>query len=335
MVASLQLSTCEQLTYPQTTTVKIKEKENLSRAVDYRNLSSTITERLDPESLKKGITKYKDLTNYNQGGIQVLEHKVVPESNLKLQGYGKVAVSVGALGFIAAAAVGLATAGVKLLFNAVSGRDTDDSYNLLGKAYAGSSLAGALTGLAQERWEWVLGAGGMGLVGATTGLKDPSGLALFSFFDGLQNIGMGLARKRDEKNISVITNSIFNSPVLSKFKFLNTIEQACLRFLKNCTNVKRVTEVEPYSLFEEAGGGQILASGALGIASLLKNKMSESVKSLFYIPFSLFSAVNLVALFRDGSAVLKRSRDFGSKKPTEKEAMWFEGHAKRIAAPIL
>lgn len=317
---------------PQNTTT---HTDKLPRSFSLREINPRVAQRLDPELLKSGITRYRDLSNFDQGGIQVLEHKVVPESTLKVQGYGKVAVSVGALGFIAAASIGLVTAGVKLLFNALSGRDTDESYNLLGKAYAGSSIAGALTGMAQERWEWVLGAGGMGLVGATTGLKNPEDLAMFGLCDGLQNIGMGLARKRDEKNISVITNSIFNSPMLSKFKFLNTVEQACLRFLKNCTNFKRIGEVEPYSLFEEAGGGQILASSVLGIASLFKNKMSESVKSFFYLPFSLFSAVNLVALFRDGSSVLKRAGDFGSKKKTEKEAMFFEGHAKRIGASIL
>ncbi|MBI3590573.1 MAG: hypothetical protein HY094_04250 [Candidatus Melainabacteria bacterium] len=319
-------------TNPQTTTAQI---ETLPRSFNLKEINPKVASRLDPELLKSGITRYKDLTGYERGGIKVLEHKIVPDSTLKLRNYGRIGVSVGAIGFIAAAAIGLATAGVKLLFNAVSGKDTEDSYNLLGKAYAGSSIAGALTGLAQERWEWVVGAAGMGAVGATTGLKGPGSLSLFSLFDGLQNIGMGLARKRDEKNITAVTNSIFNVPALSKFKPLVTIEQAVLRFLKNFTNLKRITEVEPYALFEEAGGGQIVASTVLGAASLLKNKMSDSLKSLFYLPFSIFSGINLIALFRDGSAVLKRSRDFGSKKKLEKESMWFEGQAKRIAAPVL
>ena len=99
---------------------------------------------------------------------------------------------------------------------------------------------------------------------------------------------------------------------------------------------------EPARAFQTAGGGLAVAGGGLfgvGIlskaASFFGHEVPEKIKSLAYVPYALFSGVNLVALFRDGNKVLKRANTFGSRLPGENTAMSIEGRLKLVSASIL
>lgn len=306
-------------------------------SLDYRKWEPGPLSTLNGEKLRNnGITEYRDLNGLKTEGYEVISHKRIPETTLKLQRYGRVGATVGAVILNAVAAVGLLYSGAKLFFNTITNNDVDDSYKSLGNAYSASAVAGALTGAAHESPEWALGNIGMGMFSRY--LENIWGLAGFSLSEGLASIGMGKVRYRDNKNVYAVKNSIFNSPTFSGFSFLMPIEQAVITFVKRFVTLgdwKRVKTEEPYSLFQTAGGGLISAGGVLGLSSLFKNKMSEKLQSFFYLPYSIFSLLNLAAFYRDGDVVLTRAKDFGSKKAGETYSMRMEGYLKRVASPLL
>lgn len=313
---------------------KTSDEFNLPPCFDIRNPSKLIRERLNVDKLREGITEYNNLTGFKAPGYEVIEHKKEPKYKLKLLRKFRIVESLFTVLFSVGALVGLTFSSSKLFSSAISDSDVDDAYKSLGKAYAASGVAGTLTGIAHESSNWSVGAFGMSIV-SYFGLNDIGRLGLFSIFDGLQNIGMGYTRMRDEKNISAVTNSFFNNSKLSFLRFLMPIEQAVLNFSKNALKIDRIFKVEPYATFQEAGGGQVLAGTVLGLASLFKRRLSEGLQSLFYIPYALFSSLSLVAFFRDGNMVLTRANDFGARRKGEKGSMLVEGLSKRAAAPIL
>lgn len=318
---------------------KCKTTSVVPKCFDYKNIDSKsgLARCIDPYALSRGQTQFKDYTGYvsESGGIKINRHYKTSSSRLKFERAGRIAATAGAVGFNAWAAIGLITGAGKLFFNTLSGNDTDEAYSVLGKAYSGSSVAGALTGVSQESATWTVGAAGMGLSSGIIGLNNMAGLSLFSIADGLQAIGMGGARKRDEKNLTIYENSVFSTGALSSLKFLMPIEQAIKKFFTNFYKIDKITNDEPYSLFQEAGGGLVSGGAILGLASVFQNKLSESVKNFFYVPYSLLSAVNLIAFFRDGSAVIDRAKKNKGKKSGIHELMNVEGWFKRISAPVL
>ncbi len=313
-------------------------KESLYRkSLDFRNWDGGKYGTLNTEALStEGITDYKDLSGFKTAGIEVVKHEKISEQTLKLQRYGKIGATVGAVALNAGAALGLFYSGAKLLLNSVRNNDVEDSYKSLGNAYSASAVAGALTGAAHESAEWSLGNIGMGVFSRY--LDSIWGLAGFSISEGLSSIGMGQVRYRDKQNVYAVRNSIFNNPSLSKFRFLMPIEQSIISFTRRLLSPKdwqRFKKEEPYSLFQTSGGGLISAGGLLGIASIFKNKMSEKLQSFFYLPYSLFSVANLIALYRDGEVMLTRAKDFGARKAGELFSMKMEGNLKKLAAPFL
>ena len=182
----------------------------LQKCLDFRNWDHPYN-TLDTRVLReKGIPEYKDLSSFKEEGIEVVNHKKIPESHLKVLRYGRMAATGGAVALNLAAAAGLFYSGAKLFFNSVSNSDVDDSYKSLGNAYSASAVAGALTGAAHESPEWSLGNIGMGIF--SRNLNTLWGLAGFSISEGLSSIGMGRVRYRDKRNIYAVKHSIFNSP---------------------------------------------------------------------------------------------------------------------------
>ena len=306
------------------------------RCLDFRNWDPSPYSTLELNVLREhGIPEYKDLKGFKTEGIEVTSHIKVPESTLKLQRYGRIGATVGAVALNAASALGLFYSGGKLFYNSISGGDVDDAYKSLGNAYSASAVAGALTGAAHESPEWSIGNIGMGIF--SRNLNNLWGLAGFSISEGLSSIGMGKVRYRDKRNVSAVRNSIFNNPSLSNLRFLMPIEQAIMGFFKKITSPKdwkRFRDEEPYSVFQTAGGGLIAAGGILGIGSLFKNKLSEAVQSFFYLPYSLFSALNLFAFYRDGDVQLKRLKKI-AKRPSEAFCVKAEGNFKKLSTPFL
>ena len=305
------------------------------KCLDFRNWNPSYS-TLEPEVLREhGMPEYRDLTGFKTEGIEVTRHIKVPESTLQLQRYGRIGATIGAVVLNAASALGLFYSGGKLLFNTLSGGDVDGAYKNLGNAYSASAVAGALTGAAHESPEWSIGNVGMGLFSRK--LDTIWGLAGFSISEGLASIGMGRVRYRDKRNVYAVRNSIFNNPILSKFRFLMPIEQSIINFGKKIISPKdweRFKDEEPYSVFQAAGGGLIAAGGVLGIGSLFKNKLSEAMQSFFYLPYSLFSSLNLFAFYRDGEVQLNRLKKF-AKRPGETYSMSAEGHLKKLSTPFL
>ncbi len=309
----------------------------LQKCLDFRNWDPGPYTTLNREVLREsGMSEYEDLSSYETDGLQVLSHKKIPQSTLKLMRQGKVGATAGAVALNFASALGLFYSGGQLLFNTMAGNDVSDSYKKLGNAYSTSAVAGFLTGAAHESPEWSIGNLGMGLFGRK--LDNLWGLAGFSVSEGLSSIGMGRVRYRDKRNVYAVRNSIFNNDALTKLRFLMPIEQAVLSFFKKAFSPKdwsRFVKEEPYSLFQSAGGGLITAGKALGIGSLFKNKLSEKMQSFFYLPYSAFSLLNLLALYRDGEMVLSREKNFGGRKLGEALSMKAEGQCKRLATPFL
>lgn len=307
----------------------------LQKSLDFRNWDHPYN-TLDTKILReKGLPVYKDLSSFKDEGIEVVSHKKISESTLKYLRYGKMAATGGAVALNLTAAAGLFYSGAKLFFNSVSNNDIDDSYKSLGNAYSASAVAGALTGAAHESPEWSLGNIGMGIF--SRNLNNLWGLAGFSISEGLSSIGMGKVRYRDKRNIYAVKHSIFNNPSLSSLRFLMPIEQSILTFFKKIVSPKdwkRFKEEEPYSAFQAAGGGLIAAGGMLGIGSLFKNKLSEKMQSFFYLPYSLFSALNLFAFYRDGDVQLERLEKI-AKRPAETYCVKAEGNFKKLSTPFL
>ncbi len=306
------------------------------KSLDFKNWNAGKYATLSPNTLKEGLTEYKDLNGLKTKGIEVVRHQKIPESRLKLERYGKIGATVGAVALNALSALGLFYSGGKLLLNSISSNDTEDSYKSLSTAYTASGVAGALTGAAHESPEWAIGNIGMGVFSRY--LDSIWGLGAFSISEGLASIGMGRVRYRDKQNVNAVRNSIFNNPKLSSLRFLIPIEQSIISFARRLVSPKdwqRFNKEEPYSLFQTSGGGLISAGGLLGIASIFKNKMSERLQSFFYLPYSAFSVANLIALYRDGQVMLTRAKDFGARKAGEQFSMKMEGTLKKLAAPFL
>lgn len=282
----------------------------------------TISYQTKPEEATSGIIKTRD-------------YQVDPQV-LKLQRYGRIGATTGAVVLNLWSVFSLFKAAYKLVLSTLGHGDKDEAFETLGKAYTKSSIAGGLTGVANESSYWAIGNLGMGLF-SYLGLDKVHNLAGFSIADGLASIGMGQVRYRDSQNAFAVQHSIFNNPKLSFLSGLMPAEQGILNFGKKVAtlNWKRFVKDEPYSLFQASGGGLIAAGGALAITSLFANRLSEEEKSVSYIPYSLLSALNLIALFRDGSTVLERANDFGGRKQSEDYSMRLEGYFKQIAAPVL
>lgn len=307
------------------------------QVLDYKNMPERSAQYINVDKLREqGIVEYRDLNGYKDHGIEVLKHDVLSESRLKLQRNAKIGATAGAVGLNAVSAIGLFYSGARLLFSALGFGDVDAAYKSLGRAYGASAVAGALTGAAHESPEWAIGNVGMGLFSQY--LNNIGGLAGFSISEGLAAIGMGKVRYRDNRNVNAVRHSLFNHPSLEAFRFLMPIEQSIISFGKRFTSLdgwKRFKTEEPYSLFQSAGGGLISAGAILGCASLFTSKLSDGIKNIFYLPYSLFSVMNLIAFYRDGDMQITRSTDFGSRKKGEMYSMRSEGYLKRAASPVL
>ncbi|OGI06956.1 MAG: hypothetical protein A3F80_01965 [Candidatus Melainabacteria bacterium RIFCSPLOWO2_12_FULL_35_11] len=314
----------------------VTKSQILNKCLDFRNWELEKYSTLNKEILRtKGIPDYKDLSGFKTDGIEVIKHTKIPENTLKLQRYGRMGATGGAVVLNLVSALGLFYYGAKLFFNSILNRDVDESYNSLGNAYSASAVAGTLTGAAHESPEWAIGNIGMGFFSRK--LNNLWGLACFSISEGLASIGMGKVRYRDKRNVYAVRNSIFNNPALSQLRFLMPIEQAILTFVKKIfspKNWKRFKDEEPYSVFQTAGGGLIAGGGLLGIGSLFKEKLSEAMQSFFYLPYSLFSSLNLLAFYRDGEVQLNRLKKF-AKRPGESYSMRTEGYFKKLSTPFL
>ena len=176
----------------------------LQKSLDFRNWDQSYN-TLDTKILsEKGIPVYKDLNSFKAEGIEVVSHKKIPESTLKLLRNGKMLATGSAVVLNLASAIGLFYSGARLFLNSVFNRDVDDSYKSLGNAYSASAVAGALTGAAHESPEWSLGNIGMGIF--SRNLNNLWGLAGFSISEGLSAIGMGKVRYRDKRNVSAVKN---------------------------------------------------------------------------------------------------------------------------------
>lgn len=319
-------------------TVQLLEQSNKHLQTIYDQETQESSIKLNEKRLEtQGIIEYQNLKDFNSAGVKIEKFETKDPRFLDTLRYGKRLATTGAVALNLWSVVSLFHAAFKLLSSSLGYGDEEEAYNLLGKAYSKSSIAGGLTGVANESSYWSIGNLGMGLF-SWLGMDKLEWLSAFSISDGLASIGMGQVRCRDEQSAFAVQHSIFNNDFLSKFKFLMPVEQSILSFVKRFKSRdgwKRFRTDEPYSLFSTAGGGLIGAGGILGIASLFKNKISDGIKSFAYIPYSLFSLVNLIALFRDGQMVVKRANDFGGRKPAETYSMQAEGYCKQVAAPIL
>lgn len=299
-----------------------------------RNEILELPPSLNSEKLKIGLLQYDNLQGYNQAGVQVLSHRYVDESTLKMQRSMRVGATVTAVGFCLASAIGLIYSGSKLLLHSLFNRgDLDEAYSSTAKAFTVGSVAGIANSASHENLNWGIGAAGMGLLSRF--INKPWGLALFSVFDGLNAMGMGEVNCRDKKNVMASPRSIFNKPALSVFKFLMPYEQAVKTFWNRLTTPRgwnKIFSDEPYAVFQSAGGGLIAGGGILGIASAFSGFMSDKVKQLFYLPYSITSLLNILALGRDGVAVNYRAKNMDGRKPGENKMMKIEGWGKLTAS---
>ncbi len=300
-----------------------------------KNEKAPYVAELDWSELPKGIVKSKEnlLSGYvsENGSYRVTRYEEVRSNKLKIERGIKTVGSALAVGSNTLASGLLAYFGGKLLLN--SGGDTEDNYKSIGKGFAVSAAAGIATAFAQENANWGVGAAGMGIFSKF--LDKPWGLPLFAIFDGISSIGMGEVRYRQEQNAHSVQRSIFSNPKLYALRFLQPIEQGIISFFKEVRNPMRLFKEEPYSVFQSSGGGLVTAGGLLGIASMFTNKVSEKLKSLPYLFYSMFSTANLIALFRDGQIVNWRAKNFKGNKPGQYYSQLTEGLFKQAAAPLL
>lgn len=286
---------------------------------------------------EEGTFQYKPLKGVVKPGIQFIRDDVIPTATLELQQKGRIIATTGAVALNILASAGLFYSGFKLISNTLFGKgDESEAFQSLSSSYTKSSIAGVLTGFAHESPIWAFGNLGMGIFSRY--LNDIFGLAGFLFSDGLASIGMGQVRFREKGNSPTFQDSIFNNPSLTYLSFLRPIEQAIYSFIKKCNpkDWKLFKEVEPYALFNSAGGGLALAGGLLGLASIAKNKLSEKVKSFAYLPAAIFSIGSLVAFYRDGAVEVDRSYYYGGgQRKAENLTERTEGYSKKIASPFL
>ncbi len=295
-----------------------------------------------PPPLKRGNSiDYEDLTGFELPGLKVTSHKKVSPSRLGAERTMRAAACGAGSVLSVGATLGLFYSGFKTLTAVLRGSDQEEANNASAKSFALTAAAGVGTALAQENVNWGAGALGMGLMGKY--LDTPIGLAAFSIFDGLNAIGMGQVKLRDNKNINGTSkNSIFNNTNLSFLKplkpFLEIHEYSIRKFWNTFTSargLKNTLSLEPYDLYCAAGGGLLSGGALLGAASAFSGFMGEKAKSLLYIPYSLTSLVNLVALGRDGNVIKKRADKYNDMKPIENKSTKIEGWAKMIASPVI
>lgn len=304
---------------------------------------STYSERrrdnpfLPPPLLKGPKTDYEDLTNFNLPGLTVTSHKKVNSTRLKAERAMRASASGAGALLSVAATLGLFYSGAKTLTSVFNGSDQEAANSASAKSFALTAAAGVGTALAQENANWGIGSLGMGLLGKY--LDQPLGLAMFSIFDGLNAIGMGQVKLRDNKNVNDLDGSIFDRPSLEKLKpYFQDYEYAVKSFFSKLTTPngwKNIKSSEPYDLYYAAGGGLLSGGAFLGVASMFSSWMSDKVKSFLYIPYSLTSLVNLVALGRDGQVIKKRANDYNDMKPIENWSTKTEGWAKVAASPVI
>ena len=302
-----------------------------------RRQDSSLPPNLSLEELEKGIVQYENLQRFRDEGIYIKEHIYENPSKLSLQRKARIGSTLAAVVLNIGSSIGLFYSGAKLLLASIFGQgDIDDGYSSTNKSFITASLAGLGNALSHENVHWGGGALGMGLFSKY--LDKPWGLALFSIFDGLNALGMGEVNRRDKKNAPSTPSSIFDNPRLKTFKFLMPYEGAIKSFVGRFSTKqgwKKTLSDEPYEIFQSAGGGLISGGLLLGAASVFSNKMSDAVKSLFYIPYSITSLVNLIALGRDGLTVKNRAALIYGREPAETKMMKTEGWSKAIAAPVL
>ena len=288
--------------------------------------------------LQDGVIQYKPLKGVVRPGIQFTRDDNVSSSTLNLQYKLRFGTAVTSVLIGVVASCGLVIAGLKLFASSLFDQGSEeDAYQSLSRSYTTSSVAGVLTGLAHESPTWALGNLGMGIFSRY--LHDIGGLAGFLFSDGLSSIGMGQVRYREKGNAFTVQNSIFNNPALSFLGFLKPVEQSIYSFAKMLSNPKEwklLKEIEPYALFNSAGGGLALSGGVLGLFALVKNKLSDGIKSFAYLPAAIFSLGSLIAFFRDGAVEVDRSHYIGGgKRQAENIAQRLEGYSKEVASPFL
>lgn len=292
---------------------------------------------LPPPLINGNKTDYEDLSGFNLPGLEVTSHNKISAGRLNAERGMRAAASGAGSLLSVAATLGLFYSGAKTLTSVFSGSDQEDANNASAKSFALTAAAGVGTALAQENANWGIGALGMGLLGKY--LDKPLGLAAFSVFDGLNAIGMGQVKLRDNKNVIDLDKSIFDLPALQKFKpYFQNYEYAVRNFWTKLTTPngwKNIKSSEPYDLYYAAGGGLLSGGAFLGVASLFSGWMSDKVKSFLYLPYSLTSLVNLVALGRDGQVIKKRVNDYNDKKPIENWSTRTEGWAKVAASPVI
>ena len=303
---------------------------------DRRKNNPKLPANLNKEKLEQGIIHYDDLTGHKGNGIAIVSHKHISTSQLNIEKKLRVGATVTAIAASGAAFASLLDSGKKLLSATIGNGNLDDAYHSVGNAMSIGAIAGIANSASHENWNWGIGSAGMGIFGRF--LDKPWGLALFSMFDGLNALGMGEVNCRDKKNITAMPNSIFNYPKLKFLSFLQPHEQAVKSFWTRFTSIKgwkKIFTDEPYAIFQSAAGGLFSGSALLGTASVFSSKMSDSMKSLCYLPYSLTSLVNIIALGRDGMIGKKRASIIDGRKPAETALMKAEGWFKSIAAPIL
>ncbi len=80
----------------------------LNKCLDFKNWELENYSTLDKEILRtKGIPEYKDLSGFKTDGIEIIKHKKIPESTLKLQRYGRMGATGGAVALNLVSALGL------------------------------------------------------------------------------------------------------------------------------------------------------------------------------------------------------------------------------------
>lgn len=287
------------------------------------------------EYKNKGELYYKPSEHIDHGGVKIVEHKIIPASMLRLERSGRVLATGVGIGALLYSVSELAKSSFNIFSSALGMSSEDEAYETLGKAYNISSVAGALTGIAHESPYWAIGNIGMGIFGRK--LSELWGLAGFLLSDGLASIGMGQVRYREGKNAFSVNQSIFNNNALSKFRFLMPVEQGIYQFFQRFTTLngwRGFAKHEPYALFNTAGGGMVSAGALIGIASIFRRFMSESIQNFAYLPAGLFSLVNMIAFFRDGQKEVFKST-FAGKKEVEVYTQRAEGYLKQIASPFL
>ncbi len=305
-----------------------------------RSLSDNLTAKLPPAlrqpSQNLPYIDYENLEGYKLPGLKVISHKRESETRLSLErGTRATAAGLGSLVSLGAT-LGLFYSGAKTISAVSNGGDQDDANQASANSFGIAAIAGLGNSLAQENVNWGIGSAGMGFLGKY--LDTPLGLSLFSIFDGINAIGMGQVKLRDQKNVIAMQNSIFDTPSLEKFKFLKQYEYAIRNFFQKLSSPrgwKQIATSEPYDLYYAAGGGLLTGGMALGVTSLFSKWMSESVKSLLYIPYSLTSFLNLWALGKDGLVTKERVNTYNDVKPIEKKTTIIEGWAKIVASPVI